>query len=48
MNKTVIIDNEPVFVDSVKTAFKAKSYGVVTAESGTEGHEKVRTENWPN
>jgi len=36
MNKMLIIDNEPVFVDSVKAVFKANSYSVVIAESGTE------------
>ncbi len=48
MNKMLIIDNDPVFVNSVKTAFEAKSYRVAIAESRTEGFEKVRTENWPN
>lgn len=36
MNKMLIIDNNPVFANSVKTAFEAKSYRVVAAESGTE------------
>ncbi len=47
MNKMLIIDNDPVFVNSVKTVFKAKSYRVATAESRTEGFEKVKREK-PN
>ena len=33
----LIIDNNPGFVNSVKTAFETKSYRVVTSENGAEG-----------
>ena len=47
MSKILIVDDDPIFVDSVKTAFEAKSYVLLTAYSRTEGFKKVRDEN-PN
>jgi hypothetical protein len=43
MNKMLVIDNEPVFVDPVKAVFKANSFSVFTAGACRGAFEEMKT-----
>ncbi len=43
--KVLIIDDDPDLVEAMKVVLESKNYHVVTAESGEEGLERVRSEH---
>jgi len=43
--KILLVDDEPNLIDMVKMGLEAHDYDVVTAASGAEGLEKVKSEN---
>ncbi|RKY03415.1 MAG: response regulator [Spirochaetes bacterium] len=45
MKKILLVDDDVDFVEATKLILESKSYNVVTAYSGKEGIEKVKSEN---
>ena len=42
--RILIVDDDPVFVETTKTILESRNYDVITAYDGDEGLEKVRKE----